>query len=204
MADFASPSERPSASNTWDGMSLPALQAELVETQTPFKSRMFISDSPDTPSNPKFTVPGKLSFESPFIFTDRFHELSQQIKQIEKRMAEIAELKTHIINYTKTKEVFFEYKKSGYSMKYLNEFAGDILIHKSAKVAFDDLKSEKIPSIKDLKTEYTTLLEQKKKIQIEYVSSRIFLRQIQTAMANVNQLIVIEKDEQSKNTTLQR
>ena len=41
--------------------------------------------------------------------TDRYHELSQHIKQIEKRMAEISELKKHIINYAKTKDVFTAY-----------------------------------------------------------------------------------------------
>ena len=45
----------------------------------------------------------------------RLDELSEKIKSAEKRMAEIAVLKTHIINYSKTREVYAAYRKSGYS-----------------------------------------------------------------------------------------
>ena len=38
--------------------------------------------------------------------TERYHALSAQIKAAETRMAEIAVLKTHIINYAKTRNVY--------------------------------------------------------------------------------------------------
>ena len=47
--------------------------------------------------------------------TEQFHALSAQIKAAETRMAEIAVLKTHIINYAKTREVYAGYRKAGYS-----------------------------------------------------------------------------------------
>ena len=47
----------------------------------------------------------------------RFEELSATIKSAEKRLAEIAVLKTHIINYSKTRDVYVAYRKSGYSKK---------------------------------------------------------------------------------------
>ena len=43
------------------------------------------------------------------------NELSTQIKTVEKRMAEIAVLRTHIVNYAKTREVYVAYRKAGYS-----------------------------------------------------------------------------------------
>lgn len=48
-------------------------------------------------------------------------------------MAEIAVMKTHIINYVKTKDVYAAYRKAGYSKKYLAEHEPDILLHKAAK-----------------------------------------------------------------------
>lgn len=51
----------------------------------------------------------------------RFHELSQTIKDAEKRLGEIAVLRTHIINYAKTRDVYVAYRKSGYSKKFLEE-----------------------------------------------------------------------------------
>ena len=41
------------------------------------------------------------------------NELSAQIKAAEKRMAEIAVLRTHIVNYAKTREVYVDYRKAG-------------------------------------------------------------------------------------------
>ena len=48
-------------------------------------------------------------------------------------MAEIAVLRTHIINYSKTREVYVAYRKAGYSKNFLAEHEADILLHKAAK-----------------------------------------------------------------------
>lgn len=71
------------------------------------------------------------------------NELSAQIKAAEKRMAKIAILRTHIINYSKTREVYVAYRKAGYSKIFLAEHEADILLHKAAKKAFDELGAEK-------------------------------------------------------------
>ena len=65
--------------------------------------------------------------------SDRFRELSDSIKSKEARLSDIAELKTAIKNYSKTKEVYADYRKAGYSKKYYEKHREDILIHKSAK-----------------------------------------------------------------------
>ena len=43
--------------------------------------------------------------------TARYHELGDSIKASEKRLAEIAVLKAHIINYAKTRPVYDAYRK---------------------------------------------------------------------------------------------
>ena len=48
----------------------------------------------------------------------RTKELTAKIKAAENRMAEIAVLKTHIINYAKTRDVYTTYREAGYSKKY--------------------------------------------------------------------------------------
>ena len=50
--------------------------------------------------------------------TERFDQLDEKIKTAEKRLVEIASLKKHIINYAKTKDVYVDYRKSGYSRKF--------------------------------------------------------------------------------------
>jgi len=120
--------------------------------------------------------------------TDRYHELSQQIKQIEKRMAEIAELKKHIINYAKTKDVFTAYRQSGYSTKFYESNTENILLHQSAKQGFDSISSSKIPSMRDLQDEFNTCLDSKKVILKDYVKQKNLMKESLTIQSNVDHL----------------
>ncbi len=95
--------------------------------------------------------------------TARYHALSDQIKAAEKRMAEIAVLRTHIVNYAKTRETYVAYRKAGYSKKFRQEHEEEILLHQAAKEAFNELNVKKLPTIKELQTEYAQLLADKKK-----------------------------------------
>ena len=52
---------------------------------------------------------------------DGFNAASQKIKQLEARMAGVAKLKTHIIQYSKTREVYAAYKKSRHKKEFLAE-----------------------------------------------------------------------------------
>ena len=79
-------------------------------------------------------------------------------------MAEIAVLRTHIVNYAKTREVYVAYRKAGYSKKFREEHEEEILLHQAAKNAFDEMGVKKLPKVKELQTEYAKLLEEKEKI----------------------------------------
>lgn len=100
--------------------------------------------------------------------TTRFNDLSTGIKQREKRMAEIGVLQTHINNYSKTRNTYIAYRKSGYSKKFFEEHREDILLHKAAKDAFDQLEGKNLPTRKELNTEFHQLLSEKKKMYAEY------------------------------------
>ena len=92
--------------------------------------------------------------------TAHHNELSAQIKAAEKRMVEIAVLRTHIVNYAKTREVYVAYRKAGYSKKFREEHEKEILLHQAAKNAFDEMGVKKLPKVKELQTEYAKLLKQ--------------------------------------------
>lgn len=129
--------------------------------------------------------------------TTRHNELSAQIKAAETRMAEIAVLRTHIINYVKTREVYTAYRKAGYSKKFLAEREADILLHKAAKKAFDDLGIKKLPTVRSLQVEYAQLLEGKKKDYAEYRRSREEMRELLAAKANVDRLMGYGEERQN-------
>src|SRR5699024_8955147 len=117
-----------------------------------------------------------------------------KIKAAEKRMAEIAVLRTHIINYAKTRETYVAYRKAGYSRKFREEHEEEILLHQAAKNAFDDMGVKKLPKVKELQAEYVRLLEDKKKTYAEYRRSREEMRELLAAKANVDRLLNMEAE----------
>lgn len=134
----------------------------------------------------------------------RFNELSEQIKAAEKRMSEIAVLKTHIVNYSKTRDVYAGYRKSGYSKKYLAEHESDILIHKAAKKAFDELGIDKLPTVRNLQDEYAELLTQKKAAYAEYRTARDEMKELLIHKANVEQILGKEPENEEKKNEHER
>ena len=130
--------------------------------------------------------------------TERYNLLAGQIKSAEKRMAEIAVLRTQIINYSKTRDVYTAYRKAGYSKKFLAEHEADILLHKAAKKAFDELGVQKLPRVKELQSEYAVLLAEKKKAYAEYQQARQEMQEVLTAKANVDRLLGTEEQEAEK------
>ena len=130
--------------------------------------------------------------------TARYNALSDQIKAAEKRMAEIAVLRTHIVNYAKTRETYVAYRKAGYSRKFREEHEQEILLHQAAKNAFDEMGVKKLPKVKDLQSEYAKLLEEKKKTYAEYRRSREEMRELLTAKANVDRLLKMDEEQKKE------
>ncbi|MCR0649509.1 relaxase/mobilization nuclease domain-containing protein [[Clostridium] innocuum] len=127
--------------------------------------------------------------------TAHHNDLSAQIKAAEKRMAEIAVLRTHIVNYAKTREAYVAYRKAGYSKKFREEHEEEILLHQAAKNAFDEMGVKKLPKVKELQTEYAKLLEEKKKTYAEYRRSREEMRELLTAKVNVDRVLKMEVEQ---------
>lgn len=123
--------------------------------------------------------------------TDRFNRLSSQIKELESRMNANVELQKQIVSYAKTRTVYVEYRKAGYSKKFRSEQEADILIHQAAKKYFDSKGITKLPSVKALREEYAGLLEQKRKAYAEYKQARSDMKELQNIKANVDYLLDI-------------
>ena len=122
----------------------------------------------------------------------RYHKLGDSIKAAEKRMAEIAVLRAHIVNYAKTRPVYDAYRKSGYSSKFLEAHREEITLHKAAKAAFNESGLKKLPKVKDLNAEYSALLTKKKALYPEYRKARDEMQDIVKAQKNVELFFVKE------------
>ena len=104
-------------------------------------------------------------------------------------MGEIAALKKQIYNYAKTRQVYIDYRKAGYSKKFYAAHETEIRLHKVAKEAFSALNLEKLPTVKTLQDEYEQLLSKKKKAYQEYQQAKKEMQEVLTAKANVDRLL---------------
>ena len=115
-------------------------------------------------------------------------ELTAKITEAQNRIAEVNVLKTQIVNYSKTRDVYVAYRKSGYSKKFLEEHEADIIIHKAAKKAFDELGVKKLPTVKSLQMEFAEKLAEKKETYAELKKVRDELRDLVVHTANYEEL----------------
>ena len=128
--------------------------------------------------------------------TERYHAMGDSIKAAEARLTEIAVLKTHIINYAKTRPVYEAYRKSGYSKKFLEAHREEITLHKAAKAAFDEAGMKKLPKVKELDAEFSELLTKKKAAYPDYRKARNEMQELVRAQKNVERFFAEEKPAQ--------
>ena len=133
--------------------------------------------------------------------SERYHAMGDSIKAAEARLTEIAVLKTHIINYAKTRPVYDAYRKSGYSKKFLEAHREEITLHKAAKAAFDEAGLQKLPKVKELDAEFAELLTQKKAAYPDYRKARNEMQELVRAQKNVERFFAEEKDTTEKTQT---
>ena len=124
--------------------------------------------------------------------------LLTSIQQSEKRLAEIGTLKKHIINYSKTRSTYEEYRKAGYSKKFLEAHREEITLHKAAKAAFDELGVKKLPKVKELSIEYAEVLTAKKQTYAEYRQVKNEAQELLIAQRNIASLYDAERKEEEQ------
>ena len=130
--------------------------------------------------------------------TARYHKLGDSIKAAETRMAEIAVLKTHIVNYAKTRPVYDAYRKSGYSKRFRENHRAEITLHKAAKAAFDESNLKTLPKVKELDAEYSKLLTEKKALYPDYRKAKDEMQELLRAQRNVELFFAEEKNTTEK------
>ena len=129
---------------------------------------------------------------------DRFHTLSDSIKEREDQLKGIAELKKQIINYVKTKDVYAAYRRSGYSKKFFEEHRQEITLHQAAKEAFNRLDSRKLPKVKELSEEYGQILSEKRKLYEEYHTAKKEMMDYQIAKRDIDEFLKLDQEQKKQ------
>ena len=113
-------------------------------------------------------------------------------------MVEVQALQQHIKNYRNTRQIYIEYRKSGYSKKFFEEHRQEITIHKAAKKAFDEAQITKLPSMQSLYEEFHRLTVQKKQDYAEYRKIRKEKEELLIAKQTVETILNIDKKKEQE------
>ena len=125
--------------------------------------------------------------------SEKLSALNDRIKDIDIRIAEITELRGHIVAYAKTRKIFDEYKASRYSRKFFDAHADEIEQHRAAKRYFSEHYTGKLPKMKDLNAEFDKLAAEKRAVYAEYRAIRDEHRELLVHRHNVETFLGEEK-----------
>ena len=96
--------------------------------------------------------------------TDQQKELKASIREKQNRMKEINRQRQAIRDYSRTKDVYTQYRESGWSVKFYQEHRQEIEDHRNAQAIYSSLDG-KIPTLKELTTEYDEMKKRKENDQ---------------------------------------
>ena len=92
--------------------------------------------------------------------TDQRDSLKASIREKQNRMKEINRQRQAIRDYSRTKEIYTQYRESNWSVKFYQEHRQEIEDHKISQAVYSSLDG-KMPTLKELTAEYDGLKEEK-------------------------------------------
>lgn len=133
-------------------------------------------------------------FEQAATVSSRCDDLTERIQATDKRMNEISALRQHIFNYSKTRDVYRAYCqcKPKDKARFAAEHQDELDRHQAAKTAFNTLNVQKLPTIKELSTEFDSLKRQKGKLYAEYRIAKDERAKLLTVKANLE--LILDRD----------
>ena len=124
---------------------------------------------------------------------EKYNAIRTEIKKREESLDTISALRNQIITYVKTKDVYAEYRKHGYSKSYLENHRSEIELHKAAKRYFDEMGLEKLPRVKTLNEDFQKILEEKRALYREYKSVKDKMKNFEITRKNVETILEIDR-----------
>lgn len=123
--------------------------------------------------------------------------LLEKSREKDRRLKEVSAMRTQVIQYMRTKDVFAAYKRCGYSRSYLEAHDAEIAMHREAKRFFNAHGLHKLPTGKQLKEEYDALKAEKSEMYQAYCEARDAMRELLVVRENVERIL---KNHEEKET----
>ena len=127
----------------------------------------------------------------------KYHDLADRTKANSARMTEISELQKHIGAYSKTREVYAQYRRlpPKKQKEFYAQHASAIISCEAAKRFFDGLGMKKLPSIQSLKQEYAALLAENRRLYPDQKKAKAEMMELLTARHNTSRILGLTEDD---------
>ena len=130
---------------------------------------------------------------------ERFHTLSEELRQTEAELEKTSGLMAATVDYAKTRPVFDGYKAARYSKKYLSEHEAELAAYRAARATMNELlDGAKLPKMADMKKSRQELAGKKKALYAEYRKAQADMRQAVAVKANIDHLLGVTDGQHKK------
>ena len=123
------------------------------------------------------------------------------LKEVEKRLADMAVLIKNVSTFQKTKPAYDTYRKARNKERYRAAHEGTVILHEAAAKALKAAGISKLPNLAVLQAEYEKLQEQKEALRADYGKLKKQVREYDVIKQNIDSILQTGKQpERGKET----
>ena len=111
------------------------------------------------------------------------------LKEVEKRLADMAVLIKNVSTFQKTKPVYDTYRKARNKDRYRAAHEGTVILHEAAAKALKAAGISKLPNLAALQAEYEKLQEQKEALRADYGKLKKQVKEYDVIRQNIDSIL---------------
>ena len=111
------------------------------------------------------------------------------LKEVEKRLADMAVLIKNVSTFQKTKPAYDTYRKARNKERYRAAHKGTVILHEAAAKALKAAGISKLPNLAALQAEYEKLQEQKEALRADYGKLKKQVREYDVIKQNIDSIL---------------
>ena len=111
------------------------------------------------------------------------------LKEVEKRLADMAVLIKNVSTFQKTKPAYDSYRKARNKERYRAAHEGTVILHEAAAKALKAAGISKLPNLAALQAEYEKLQEQKEALRADYGKLKKQVREYDVIKQNIDSIL---------------
>ena len=128
-------------------------------------------------------------------------QAADALKNVEKRLADMAVLMKNVSTYQKTKPVYDAYRKAKNKEKYRAGQERAIILHEAAARSLKAAGVSKLPNLAALKAEYEKLQTQKEALYADYGKLKKQVKEYDVIKQNIDSILQAEKQPEREKET---